>query len=91
MSTCLKNSRRWDFPGGPVVGTLCFHCKGSRFDRLIWELGSYMSCSQKKKEKQEKAEPQGSKTFIRGQVSTLIKVPTVQTHLSDRYHGKCPQ
>ena len=26
----LKNIR-WDFPGGPVVKTLCFHCKGHRF------------------------------------------------------------
>ena len=21
-----------DFPGGPVVKTLCFHCRGRRFD-----------------------------------------------------------
>ena len=21
-----------DFPGGPVVRTLCFHCRGHRFD-----------------------------------------------------------
>ena len=27
-----NNSTPWDFPGGPVVGTLCFHCMGHGFD-----------------------------------------------------------
>ena len=22
----------WDFPGGPVIKTLCFQCRGRRFD-----------------------------------------------------------
>ena len=56
MSACLKNSRRWDFPGGPVVGTL-FPLQGDQIRSLICELGSCMSCSQKKKKKQEKEEP----------------------------------
>ena len=25
-----------DFPGGPVVKTPCFHCKGHRFDPWSW-------------------------------------------------------
>ena len=25
-------SMGWDFPGGPVVRALCFHCRGHRFD-----------------------------------------------------------
>ena len=24
----LKISRKWEFPGVPVVGTQCFHCQG---------------------------------------------------------------
>lgn len=30
-----------EFPGGPVLRTLCFHCKGPRF-HPAWELGSHM-------------------------------------------------
>ena len=28
----------WDFPGGPVVGTLSFHCRGSWIQFLLREL-----------------------------------------------------
>ena len=28
----IKRSGLWDFPGGPVVKTPCFHCRGHRFD-----------------------------------------------------------
>ena len=27
-----KKNPLWDFPGGPVVGTLCFHCRGRGFN-----------------------------------------------------------
>ena len=27
----VKNLPKWDFPGGPVVKTPCFHCRGHRF------------------------------------------------------------
>ena len=30
-ATCFKTKIR-DFPGGPVVKTLCFHCRGQGFD-----------------------------------------------------------
>ena len=26
----------WDFPGGPVVKTLCFQCRGHGFDPWSW-------------------------------------------------------
>ena len=29
---CLKDKHMKDFLSGPVVKTLCFHCKGLRFD-----------------------------------------------------------
>ena len=34
MTTFLgnKSSHDWDFPGGPVVKTVCFQCKGHGFD-----------------------------------------------------------
>ena len=35
------------FPGGPVVKTLCFHCRGHRFS-LVGELRSHMSCEMAK-------------------------------------------
>ena len=28
----LKDNRIWDFPGGPVVKTPCFHCRGCGFN-----------------------------------------------------------
>ena len=33
-----------DFPGAPVVKTLCFHCSGGRVQSLVRELGSLMLC-----------------------------------------------
>ena len=27
----IKGSGLWDFPGGPVVKTPCFHCRGHGF------------------------------------------------------------
>ena len=44
----------------------------------------------KKKKSRRRKSPRGLRLLYWGQVSTLIKVPTTQTHLSDRYHGKCP-
>ena len=40
-----------DFPGGPVVKTLCFHCKGHGFrvQFLVMELRSFMSYVMAKK------------------------------------------
>ena len=32
MSPRRRESLGWDFPGGPVVKTLCFHCRRRRFD-----------------------------------------------------------
>ena len=41
----------WDFPGGPVVKTPSFHCKGRGFDPWLGELRSYMPFGVAKKEK----------------------------------------
>ena len=30
--TCYKNLLLGDFPGAPVAGTLCFHCRGHGFN-----------------------------------------------------------
>ena len=38
FTSCPSGSPRklrgsgWDFPGGPVLKTLCFYCKGLRFN-----------------------------------------------------------
>ena len=32
----------WDFPGGPVVATLRFHCRGCRVDPWLGKLRSHM-------------------------------------------------
>ena len=34
-----------DFPGSPVVKTLCFQCRGHRFQSLVRKLRSYMPLS----------------------------------------------
>ena len=33
--TKLKFTKHWDFPGGLVVKTPCFHCKGHRFNACL--------------------------------------------------------
>ena len=45
-----------DFPGGPVVNTPCFQCRGPDFDPWVGELKSCMphSVAKKKKRKNEK-------------------------------------
>ena len=40
-----------DFPGGPVVGTLSFHCRGSWVQSLV---GEVRSCIRLRKEKKER-------------------------------------
>ena len=39
----------WEFPGGPVVRTPCFHCRGHRFDPWSGNLRSCMPCGAAKK------------------------------------------
>ena len=75
-----------------------FPLEGAQVPPLIWELGSCMPCSQNKTNKKQnkrksrgRQSPRGLRLLYLGQVSTLIKVPTIQTHLSGRYHGKCPR
>ena len=45
-----------DFPGGPVVNTPCFQCRGPEFDPWVGELSSCMPhrVAKKKKKKSEK-------------------------------------
>ena len=38
-----------DFPGGPVVKTLCFSCRGAWVQSLVQKLRSHMPLSQEKK------------------------------------------
>ena len=39
LGVSLRSPR--DFPGGPVVKTVCFHCKGARARSLVGELRSH--------------------------------------------------
>ena len=48
------SSKKWDLPGGPVVKTPRFHCRGRRFDPLVGELRSRMPHSVAKKLKKKK-------------------------------------
>ena len=50
----FKNSRIWDFPGGLVIKTLHFHCRGKQVQSLIRELRSHMLCGMAKKKKKAK-------------------------------------
>lgn len=47
-----KEKTSWDFPGGPVVNTLCSQCVGSI---LVGELGPHMLLSAVKEEKRMKS------------------------------------
>ena len=50
----LRSNNHWDFPGGPVVGTLFFHCRGTGsipgWETRILQRAAW--CSQKKKKSQ---------------------------------------
>ena len=49
--TCIKSSHRRDFPGGPVVRTPRFHCRGSGFNPWSGELRSRKPTGMAKKER----------------------------------------
>ena len=51
----LKKARG-DFPGGPPVRTLHFHCRGHGFDP--WSGNSDPACLKKKKKKKQEADQQ---------------------------------
>ena len=48
-STTLKKSLIQDFPSSLMVKTLCFYCRGDRFDP--WSGKFHMPCGTAKKEK----------------------------------------
>ena len=45
------------FPGGPVVKTLCFQCRGTQIQSLVEELRSHKLCSSAKKKRNKKEKP----------------------------------
>ena len=45
----VKENRHWEFPGCPVVRTLCFHWWGDRFNPCLENWLQVMWCGQKKK------------------------------------------
>ena len=47
-----KKTSDWEFPGGPVVRTLCIHCRGHRFDP--WSGIPEAVCAAKKKKTETK-------------------------------------
>ena len=50
-----KTAPCWDFPSGPVVKTLTFHCRGhGQVRSLVWELRSPMLHGMAKKRKKKK-------------------------------------
>ena len=53
-----------EFPGGPVVRTPRFHCRGHRFESLVRELGSCKPHSVAKKKKELKLSTKDFQKFI---------------------------
>ena len=50
--------KEMDFPGCPVVKTVCFQCRGAQVQSLVRELRSHMvQCSKKKREKERETFP----------------------------------
>ena len=43
LTPCTKINSKWDFSGGPVVKTPCFHCSGTQVRSLAGELIYCMS------------------------------------------------
>ena len=50
----LKTLRSWEFPGGPVVRTGCFHCQGCRIEPAEGELKAHKPHVAKKRKKEKK-------------------------------------
>ena len=56
------------FPGGPMVRTLCFHCRGRGFNPWSGELRSYTAHSMAKKKKKNEStiiHPEATRCFLR--------------------------
>ena len=49
-----KINKCWDFPGGPVVKTPCFHCRGHGFDPWLGKIPMPHGVTGKKKKKEER-------------------------------------
>ena len=61
-----------DFPGGPVVKTLHFHCRKVRVRSLVGELGSSMPYSMTKKKKKAKSRGQALlNLFVSGETENM--------------------
>ena len=61
--------RRGDFPGGPVIKSPCFHCRGTWVLSLVGELRSHMPSSSAKTPHTDA----GSGTFVN---SGVLRVQT---------------
>ena len=59
--------RRGDFPGGPVVKSWCFHCRGAWVPCLVGKPRSHMPSSSAKTPHTDT----GSGTFVNGGVLTV--------------------
>ena len=55
----LEANSDLDFPGSPMVKTLCFQCKECRFNPWFGELRSYMPHGTTKKKKKKKSKARG--------------------------------
>ena len=51
LGNCLQEDRSWAFPGGPVVRTPHFHCRGHGFNPWLgtWDSASHSQSKKKKK------------------------------------------
>ena len=63
-----ESSRQGEFPGGPVVKSLSFQCKGVRIRSRFRELRSHMQCSVAKKIKILKKKNDGRELEAGGRV-----------------------
>ena len=64
LTNFVFKGSEWDFPGGPVVRTLCFHCRGPRFDPWVGaKILPATQHGQKRKKKKRKFKASESKFF----------------------------
>ena len=74
-----ENVQLGEFPGGPVVGTPHFHCRGPGFDPWWEKLRSHMLCGmawpKKEKRKKKRKCPASSSPCREGYRSGVQVVP----------------
>ena len=81
----FSENLRKDFPGGPVVRTLCFHCWGCGFNPC-GELGSYMTRGAAKTKPKNQQQKTKCKEISHFSHTRLWFISKISPHLVQSHH-----